>query len=78
MSKMKVSIIIPTYNSEKTLNRLLDSVVNQSYKNLEIILINDGSTDNSLKIINSFEKKDKRIKIINQKNQGVSKSRNNR
>ena len=76
MSEMKVSIIIPIYNSEKTLNRLINSVVNQSYKNLEIILINDGSIDNSLKIINSFEKKDKRIKVINQKNQGVSKSRN--
>ena len=76
MSKIKVSIIIPIYNSEKTLNRLLDSVLNQSYKNLEIILINDGSTDNSLKIINSFGKKDKRISIINQKNQGVSNSRN--
>ena len=71
----KVSIIIPVYNSSKYLEECINSVVKQSYKNLEIIIVNDKSTDNSLYIINSFN--DKRIKIINlDKNSGVSIARN--
>jgi len=70
----KVSVIIPIYNAEKYLERCIDSVINQSYKNIEIILINDGSTDNSLQICKKY--KDKRIKLINQKNGGVSCARN--
>lgn len=71
----KVSIVIPVYNSSKHLEECINSVINQTYKNLEIIIVNDKSTDNSLSIINSF--KDKRIKVINLKeNSGVSIARN--
>lgn len=72
----KISIIIPVYNVEKYLKRCLDSIINQSLKDLEIICINDGSTDNSLKIIEEYSKKDTRIKIITQKNSGISATRN--
>ncbi len=71
----KVSVIIPVHNTEQYLKECLDSVVNQTYKNLEIILINDASTDNSIDIINKY--KDKRIKVINMKhNSGVAIARN--
>ena len=71
----KVSVIIPIYNSQRHIEECLKSVINQTYKNLEIILVNDKSSDNSLEIINSF--KDKRIKIINlKKNSGVAIDRN--
>ena len=72
----KVSIIIPVYNSYKNLNRCLDSVINQTYKNIEIIIINDGSTDRSLDILNEYKKKDNRIKVYTIKNSGVSYARN--
>ncbi|WP_194191071.1 glycosyltransferase family 2 protein [Clostridium chrysemydis] len=71
---MKVSIIVPVYNGEKYIKRAIYSTINQEYKDLEIIIINDGSTDNTLKIIKNIE--DKRIRIINKKNTGVSNSRN--
>lgn len=71
-----VTIIIPVYNTEKYLEKCLNSVLEQSHKNLEIILINDGSTDNSLNICKEFQKLDNRIKIINQENNGVSVARN--
>lgn len=69
-----VSIIVPIYNAEKYLKKCLDSLVNQSKKELEFILINDGSTDNSEEIIKSY--KDKRIKYFKNKNQGIGKTRN--
>lgn len=72
----KFSIIIPIYNVEKYLPKCLDSLVNQTYPNVEIICINDGSTDNSLQILKNYAIKDNRIKVINQQNQGVSLSRN--
>lgn len=72
----EVSIIVPVYNTEKYLNRCLDSLINQSFSNIEIICINDGSIDGSLKILKQFEKKDNRIKVINQINSGVSSCRN--
>lgn len=72
----KVSIIIPIYNTEKYLEECLDSVVNQTYKNLEIILINDGSKDNSLEICKKYETIDNRIIVIDKKNSGVSNTRN--
>ena len=71
-----ISIIIPVYKVENYLNQCLDSVINQTFKNLEIICINDGSPDNSLKIIEQYRRKDKRIRVINQKNEGLAGARN--
>lgn len=73
----KVSVIIPVYNVARYLPQCLDSVINQTFKNLEIICINDGSTDNSLQILQDYAKRDSRITIIDQKNQGLATSRNN-
>lgn len=71
-----VSIIVPVYKVEKYLNCCLDSIINQTYKHLEIILINDGSPDNSLQICKSYAEKDSRIKVINQENKGLASARN--
>ena len=71
-----VSIVIPIYNAEKYLKKCLDSILNQEYKNIEVICVNDGSTDSSKAIIENYIKKDKRVRLINQKNRGVSFSRN--
>lgn len=76
MSEPLISIIVPVYNVEKYLPKCLDSLVNQTYKNLEIICINDGSQDDSFIILKKYEEQDKRIKIISQKNSGVSVARN--
>lgn len=70
------SIIIPVYNSEKYLEQCLNSIINQSYQEFEVIIVNDGSTDNSLDICKKFCKRYKKIKLINQKNKGVSAARN--
>ena len=72
----KVSVIVPVYNVEKYLERCLDSLINQTLKDIEIIAVNDGSTDNSLEILNKYAEKDTRIKVINKKNEGVSVARN--
>lgn len=72
----KISVIIPVYNTAKVLRRCLDSVIYQTYKNLEIILINDGSTDDSLKICQEYSAKDPRIILIDKKNEGGGKARN--
>lgn len=72
----KVSIIIPVYNSEKYISKCLDSVINQTYKNIEILVINDGSKDNSINILSEYEKKDSRIIVIDKENEGVAKTRN--
>lgn len=72
----KVSIIIPVYNRENTIERCLDSILTQTYKNLEVIIINDGSTDRSGEIINAYALKDSRILAITKENSGVSDSRN--
>ena len=71
-----VTVVVPIYNTEKYLRRCLDSIINQSYSNLEIILIDDGSIDNSSKICYEYSINDHRIKIIRQKNAGVSVARN--
>ena len=60
----KVSIIVPVYNVSKYLETCIDSLINQTYKELEIILVDDGSTDNSFQICKKFEKKDSRIKLF--------------
>ncbi len=74
---MKISIIVPVYNTEKYLNRCLESIISQSLKEIEIIIINDCSSDNSLEIIKKYIKKDKRIILIDKiKNEGVSAARN--
>lgn len=73
---MKISIIIPVYNVEKYLVKCLDSIINQTHKNLEIILINDGSKDKSLNICKWYEKRDSRIIVIDKINEGVSIARN--
>ena len=72
----KVSIIIPVYNTEKFLKRCLDSIINQTFKDIEIVCVNDGSKDNSLNILKEYHQKDNRILIINQENSGVSAARN--
>lgn len=76
MHKPKISIIIPVFNVEKYLNECIDSVMKQTLKDIEIIVINDGSTDSSIKIIEGYREKFKNIKIIDKKNEGVSVSRN--
>lgn len=73
---MKVSIIIPVYNGEKYIEKCLKSVMQQTYKDIEIIVINDGSKDNTNKIIQAYKEKDKRILYLVQENRGVSASRN--
>ena len=76
LKSIKVSIIVPIYNTEKYLTDCIDSIIKQTHDNLEIILVDDGSTDNSGKIADKYAKKDKRIKVIHQKNQGQSAARN--
>jgi len=72
-----ISVVMPVYNAEKYLKEAIESILNQTYKNFEFILINDASTDSSLEIINQFARKDKRIKFINnQENKGIAETRN--
>ena len=72
---MKISVILPVYNGEKYIQKAIESVLNQTFHDFELIVVNDGSTDNTLNIIESFD--DNRIKIINQTNQGPGAARNN-
>lgn len=74
--KPKISIIIPCYNVQNYIEQCLDSIINQTYSNLEMICINDGSTDNTLDLLQKYERQDPRIKILNQQNKGLSESRN--
>ena len=74
MKKVDISIVVPVYNAEKYLDRCLTSLVEQTKKEIEIIIINDGSTDNSEKVIKKF--KDDRIKYIKNTNQGIGATRN--
>lgn len=76
MSTPLVSIIVPVYNVELYLEQCLESIIQQTFSNLEIIVINDGSTDNSFKIIKEFSNKDSRFIIIDQENKGISSARN--
>lgn len=72
----KFSVIIPVYNSEKHISRALDSVLNQSYKNLELIVVDDGSIDKSLELLKKYQSEDSRIKVFHQKNGGPGSARN--
>ena len=72
----KISVIIPIYNSERFLREAMESVINQTLPEIEIICINDGSTDNSLEIVNQYALKDERIKIIDKPNEGYGKTIN--
>lgn len=71
-----ISIIVPVYNSEKTLHRCVESLVAQTYKEIEIVLVMDGPTDSSLDIGKSFEQQDSRVRVLLKENEGVSKARN--
>lgn len=74
--RLKVSVCIPFYNVELYVERCLDSIINNTYKNLEINCVNDGSTDNTSKILEKYKKRDSRIVVIEKTNQGVSSARN--
>jgi glycosyltransferase involved in cell wall biosynthesis len=77
MKEPKISLVMPIYNSEKFLDESIESILNQTFQDFELVLVNDKSTDNSLRIIKEYMKKDKRIKLINNKeNLGSVKSRN--
>ena len=71
-----ISVIVPVYNVEEYLEECLESIKNQTYTNIEVILVNDGSTDGSREICERFCQKDSRFKLINQENQGQSVARN--
>ena len=76
MNNPKISIIVPIYNTEKYLSKCIESIQNQTYKNLEIILVNDGSTDHSLQICHKYALNDQRIIVIDKENRGISSARN--
>lgn len=75
-SNPKISIIVPVYNAEKYLDRCLTALMNQTFKEIEILCINDGSTDRSLEILNQYQKQDSRVRVFSQKNSGPAKARN--
>lgn len=74
--KYKVSVIIPVYNVEQYIGECLDSVINQTLKEIEIICVNDGTPDNSVEIVKKYQERDSRIKLINKENGGLSSARN--
>lgn len=76
MKEDLISIIVPVYKVENYLSKCLDSMICQTYKNIEIILVDDGSPDNSGKICDDYAKKDSRIKVIHKENGGLSDARN--
>ena len=77
MSRGLISVIVPVYNTEKYVAKCLESILGNTYTNIEVLCVDDGSTDDSLKVIESFSQKDNRVKVISQKNSGVSAARNN-
>ena len=76
MNKTMITIVLPVYNVEKYIRRCIDSILNQTFNNYELIIIDDGSTDNSGYICNQYKKLDNRIKIVHQDNKGLSNARN--
>ena len=73
---MKISVIVPVYNVEQYVGECIESILSQSFYDIELILINDGSKDNSGSMCDEYAKKDNRIKVIHKKNEGVSIARN--
>ena len=71
-----VSIIVPVYNGEKVIERCMRSLIGQSYENIEIIILNDGSKDHTMQILNKYAKLDSRIHVVDKPNSGVSDTRN--
>ena len=76
MKKPIISVIVPIYNVEEYLPKCLDSILNQTFSNIEIICVNDGSTDGSRKVLEEYKKRDFRIKIVDKENGGLSSARN--
>ena len=76
MDKGKISVIIPIYNKSATLKKCIDSILNQEYQNLELILVDDGSSDDSFDICIGYAEKDSRVKVFKKENGGVSSARN--
>lgn len=76
MINIKISVIVPIFNADPFLEKCLDSLINQTYPNIEIICVNDGSNDHSLDILQCYSRKDSRIRLINKNNAGVSQARN--
>lgn len=72
----KISVIVPIYNSEKYLDECIKSILEQTYENFELILVNDGSNDKSIEICNNYQSNEKRIKVLNLEHNGVSNARN--
>ena len=77
MNKYKVSVIVPVYNAKKYIEQCVESILSQTLKEMELILVNDGSTDNSLEIIKKYEKQYNNVIVIDQSNQGVMNARCN-
>ena len=76
MNNPKISVIVPVYNAEKYLQRCIDSILNQTFPNFELLLIDDGSKDQSGEICDEYAKKDSRVKVFHKENGGVSSARN--
>lgn len=76
MSNVKVSIIVPIYNVEKYLDRCMQSLLNQTLKEIEIVLVDDGSPDNCPKMCDEYAKKDSRVKVVHKQNAGLGYARN--
>ena len=77
MNNPKISFIVPVYNAEKKVKKCLQSILSQTYKNLEVVCINDGSKDNSLNVLRKMQEQDSRIVILDQENQGIFYARKN-
>jgi glycosyltransferase involved in cell wall biosynthesis len=76
MTDSPIHVIVPIYNKEDLLRRCVDSIIGQTYTNLEIILVDDGSTDGSLAICREYEEQDNRVKVVAKQNGGISSARN--
>ena len=76
MENKLVSVIVPVFNREKEIDRCVKSILNQTYENIELILVDDGSADSSLAICESYSEKDQRVRVFHQENNGVSSARN--